>query len=132
MKFLKKMLLVGLLPGYLICQAQNVQNKEDVPLDLGYRVLPMGDYNGSAYTNGGRYETKQRLYPRCQTRKENSRLSRLYYVENHVARFYLFGYCSYFARFCSNMRSQRRVLTILRWNLSPHFGRCGIGYLATD
>ena len=28
--------------------------------------------------------------------------------------------------------SQRRVLTILRWNLSPHFGRCGIGYLATD
>ena len=42
MKFLKKMLLVGLLPGYLICQAQHVQNKEDVPLDLGYRVLPMG------------------------------------------------------------------------------------------
>ena len=42
------MLLVGLLPGYLICQHKNVQNKEDVPLDLGYRVLPMGDYNGSA------------------------------------------------------------------------------------
>ena len=54
MKFLKKMLLVGLLPGYLICQAQNVQNKEDVPLDLGYRVLPMGDYNGSAYTISGK------------------------------------------------------------------------------
>ena len=48
------MLLVGLLPGYLICQAQNVQNKEDVPLDLGYRVLPMGDYNGSAYTISGK------------------------------------------------------------------------------
>ena len=48
MKFLRKILLVGLLPGFLISQAQNVQNKEDVPLDLGYRVLPMGDYNGSA------------------------------------------------------------------------------------
>ena len=43
MKFLRKILLVGLLPGFLISQAQNVQNKEDVPLDLGYRVLPMGD-----------------------------------------------------------------------------------------
>ena len=42
MKFLRKILLVGLLPGFLISQAQNVQNKEDVPLDLGYRVLPMG------------------------------------------------------------------------------------------
>ena len=38
MKFLRKILLVGLLPGFLISQAQNVQNKEDVPLDLGYRV----------------------------------------------------------------------------------------------
>ena len=54
MKFFKKMLLVGLLPGYLLCQAQNVPNKEDVPLDLGYRVLPMGDYNGSAYTISGK------------------------------------------------------------------------------
>ena len=42
MKFFKKMLLVGLLPGHLLCQAQNVPNKEDVPLDLGYRVLPYG------------------------------------------------------------------------------------------
>lgn len=54
MKFLRKILLVGLLPGFLISQAQNVQNKEDVPLDLGYRVLPMGDYNGSAYTISGK------------------------------------------------------------------------------
>ncbi|MCS3025525.1 hypothetical protein NXW75_20880 [Bacteroides xylanisolvens] len=46
--------MVGLLPGFLISQAQNVQNKEDVPLDLGYRVLPMGDYNGSAYTISGK------------------------------------------------------------------------------
>ena len=54
MKFLRKILLVGLLPGFLISQAQNVQNKEDVPLDLGYRVLPTGDYNGSAYTISGK------------------------------------------------------------------------------
>ncbi len=42
MKFLKKMLLVGLLPGYLICQAQNVQNKEDVPLDSRISCTPYG------------------------------------------------------------------------------------------
>ena len=54
MKFLREILLVGLLPGFLISRAQNVQNKEDLPLDLGYRVLPMGDYNGSAYTISGK------------------------------------------------------------------------------
>ncbi len=28
--------------------------QRDVPLDLGYRVLPMGDYNVSAYTISGK------------------------------------------------------------------------------
>lgn len=53
MKFFKRILFIGLLPGFLISHAQSVRNKEDVPLDLGYRVLPTGDYNGSAYTISG-------------------------------------------------------------------------------
>lgn len=54
MKRLKKLLFLGLvLPGFLNSQAQNAPNKEDVPLDLGYRVLPTGDFNGSAYTISG-------------------------------------------------------------------------------
>lgn len=54
MKNFRRILTIGLLPSFLMVQAQNVPKKEEVPLNLEYRTLSAEYYNGSAYTIQGK------------------------------------------------------------------------------
>ena len=49
-----------------------------------------------------------------------------------LPRFDIPCYCGHHACICTDCRHQCRVLPILRWNISPDSGGCGLGYLAAN